>query len=356
MVGALVVPCGLVAGGIVAVSSRGAADKANGTKPAADLTPGQGAGIDGHAGPPADRCTAEGTSDKANGGADDKAASRTDGSARDEADGRADDGTCDGTDRCVAEGTCEEADRRPDERADDGTRDPVEAPRPHHTCRHREGQAGATNFAAVAPGHEGNREGLVRREQTRMGRGDGDGKRAITSRASYRDAGIRAIAWGADNPRRRASSDDRSATGRRRLRQGQLRWPEQHNEPSAGDTSLLSGWWLSVGPLDNNDSSFADGITLPSTLSQFNFAGPLSKTGPTTERGQKVMATKGARPRPRRQRGTGHPVRVGVLRPIARGGSGRRWLRRHDRGSVRPLGRRDQHLRSNERNSAGIRR
>ncbi len=66
----------------------------------------------------------------------------------------------------------------------------------------------------------------------------------------------------------------------------------------AGDTSLLSGWWLSVGPLDNNDSSFADGITLPSNLSQFNFAGPLTKRGPTRQDGHKVMAITGHNPGP----------------------------------------------------------
>ena len=66
----------------------------------------------------------------------------------------------------------------------------------------------------------------------------------------------------------------------------------------SGDISRLSGWWLSVGPLGNADSSFADGITLPSNLSQFNFAGPLVKTGPTTERGQKVIAITGHIPGP----------------------------------------------------------
>jgi hypothetical protein len=66
----------------------------------------------------------------------------------------------------------------------------------------------------------------------------------------------------------------------------------------AGDTSLLSGWWLSVGPLDNNDASFAEGITLPSNLSQFNLAGPLTKRGPTRQDGQKVMAITGHNPGP----------------------------------------------------------
>ena len=66
----------------------------------------------------------------------------------------------------------------------------------------------------------------------------------------------------------------------------------------AGEASRLSGWWLSVGPLDNADASFADGITLPSNLSQFNFAGPLTKSGPTRERGQKVLAIAGHNPGP----------------------------------------------------------
>jgi hypothetical protein len=66
----------------------------------------------------------------------------------------------------------------------------------------------------------------------------------------------------------------------------------------AGEASRLSGWWLSVGPLDNADASFADGITLPSNLSQFDFAGPLTKTGPARERGQKVLAIAGHNPGP----------------------------------------------------------
>jgi len=66
----------------------------------------------------------------------------------------------------------------------------------------------------------------------------------------------------------------------------------------AGDASRLSDRWLSVGPLDKADSSFADGITLPSNLSQFSFAGPLTKTGPATEQGQRVMAITGDNPGP----------------------------------------------------------
>jgi hypothetical protein len=66
----------------------------------------------------------------------------------------------------------------------------------------------------------------------------------------------------------------------------------------AGDASRLSGWWLSVGPLDNADANFADGITLPSNLSQFNFAGPLTKRAPTRKRGQKVLAIAGHNPGP----------------------------------------------------------
>jgi hypothetical protein len=56
-----------------------------------------------------------------------------------------------------------------------------------------------------------------------------------------------------------------------------------------GDASRLSGRWLSVGPLDNTGTSFAEGVTLPSNLSQFNLAGPLTKRGPTMEDGRKVM-------------------------------------------------------------------
>jgi hypothetical protein len=66
----------------------------------------------------------------------------------------------------------------------------------------------------------------------------------------------------------------------------------------AGDAARLSGWWLSVGPLDNADAGFAEGITLPSNLSQFNFAGPLIKRGPTRARGQKVIAIAGHNPGP----------------------------------------------------------
>jgi hypothetical protein len=43
-------------------------------------------------------------------------------------------------------------------------------------------------------------------------------------------------------PRERASTGDRSTTGRRRLRQGQLRWPEQHNGPSRSVVPL----WISI--------------------------------------------------------------------------------------------------------------